>query len=548
MYDKTTFLSGLAMGLIGKGDPTSDMVVSGGGASGNMLYNGVELPDINKVWTDKTTYPYASIVYCTSDVFTNPQGYYLYFSDTPFFVWGTGTEYEYPVLSNNRGAVIAYTYMDSADNWSKWYEGLSSDYLLVFDTPTWTNADILYENRSFYFAASDPVPVEDTFTKGYLVGAELRAKRVIVEREPVEYLTFVSAEPFTLGVKNATKNWDGTLHYSTDAETWNEWGGASTIASAEQDGEQKIYMRGVGNSVITGNSGDCRWVLKGNNIQCTGNIETLLDWETVESGGCPEMAAYCYYGMFYDCTSLVTAPALPAATLSVYCYANMFRSCTSLVTAPTLPATTLADHCYRGMFYGCTSLATAPALPAATLSVYCYAYMFQSCTSLVTAPALPATTLADYCYYCTFQYCTGLATAPTLPATTLAAYCYVYMFRGCTGLVSTPALPATTLAESCCYGMFYDCTSLATLPKLLATELPSACYAYMFYRCVNIKLSETQTDVYRNVYTIIPDTGALSFFMNSVSYMFSGTGGTMQNAILSTDREDMIMYTSNTIV
>jgi hypothetical protein len=34
----------------------------------------------------------------------------------------------------------------------------------------------------------------------------------------------------------------------------------------------------------------------------------------------------------------------------------MFYGCTSLTTAPELPATTLANSCYRFMFYGCTSL------------------------------------------------------------------------------------------------------------------------------------------------------------------------------------------------
>jgi hypothetical protein len=34
----------------------------------------------------------------------------------------------------------------------------------------------------------------------------------------------------------------------------------------------------------------------------------------------------------------------------------MFRDCTSLTTAPTLPATTLADSCYSFMFGGCTKL------------------------------------------------------------------------------------------------------------------------------------------------------------------------------------------------
>ena len=56
------------------------------------------------------------------------------------------------------------------------------------------------------------------------------------------------------------------------------------------------------------------------------------------------------------CTSLTTAPNLPATTLASYCYQNMFRSCQSLKTAPELPTTTLAKYCYENMFYGCTSL------------------------------------------------------------------------------------------------------------------------------------------------------------------------------------------------
>ena len=60
--------------------------------------------------------------------------------------------------------------------------------------------------------------------------------------------------------------------------------------------------------------------------------------------------------MFKDCTSLVTAPVLPATTLAIGCYYSMFRGCTSLVTAPVLPATTLAIGCYMYMFWGCSSL------------------------------------------------------------------------------------------------------------------------------------------------------------------------------------------------
>jgi hypothetical protein len=34
----------------------------------------------------------------------------------------------------------------------------------------------------------------------------------------------------------------------------------------------------------------------------------------------------------------------------------MFIGCTSLVTAPNLPATTLVNNCYSNMFGGCSSL------------------------------------------------------------------------------------------------------------------------------------------------------------------------------------------------
>ena len=34
----------------------------------------------------------------------------------------------------------------------------------------------------------------------------------------------------------------------------------------------------------------------------------------------------------------------------------MFKDCTSLTTAPELPATTLVKYCYSNMFYGCSNL------------------------------------------------------------------------------------------------------------------------------------------------------------------------------------------------
>ena len=237
------------------------------------------------------------------------------------------------------------------------------------------------------------------------------------------YLTFSSPSSFTLKVNDATKHWDGTLEYSTDASAWSAWDGTTTLPSATNGSDNVLYLRGTGNTVITGNNINYKWVLTGSGIKCIGNIENLLDYATVKSGAHPTMASYCYYGMFQSCTSLTQAPALPATTLASYCYYDMFQNCTSLTQAPALPATTLEAYCYYYMFYKCTSLTQAPALPATTLASSCYYRMFYKCASLAQAPALPATTLVDNCYYHMFYKCTSLKLSATQTGEYTVAYC-----------------------------------------------------------------------------------------------------------------------------
>ena len=199
-----------------------------------------------------------------------------------------------------------------------------------------------------------------------------------------------------------------------------------------------------------------------------------------------KLSRSCYYFMFCNCTSLTTAPELPATTLTDYCYYAMFSGCTSLTNAPELPATTLAEGCYANMFDVCTSLTNAPELPATTLAKLCYSGMFHNCTSLVNAPELLATILAESCYSDMFLDCTSLITAPELPATTLVNNCYANMFEFCTSLVDAPELPAITLSTYCYEYMFSGCTSLTNAPELPATVLKYHCYDYMFNGCTNL--------------------------------------------------------------
>lgn len=136
-------------------------------------------------------------------------------------------------------------------------------------------------------------------------------------------LEFSSANPFSI---SAPKSWDNKLEY-TNGSGWKTWDG-SKINSGTTESKNVIYIRGVGNTKVTGLSGG--WTITGQEISCNGNIERLLNWEDVESGKHPKMASYCYRSMFYGCTSLTAAPSLPATTLEMRCYTAMFYGCTKI--------------------------------------------------------------------------------------------------------------------------------------------------------------------------------------------------------------------------
>ena len=140
----------------------------------------------------------------------------------------------------------------------------------------------------------------------------------------------------------------------------------------------------------------------------------------------------------------------------------MFSGCTSLTTAPALPATTLASNCYNSMFNGCTSLTTAPALPATTLAVRCYDSMFANCKSMTSIPTLPATNLVESCYYSMFIGCKNIEISttqsgeytqayrvPTFGEGTTATDALTYMFRNTGGtFTGTPDLNTTYYLHS----------------------------------------------------------------------------------------------------
>lgn len=126
-------------------------------------YNGVELPDINTVWTDevKAEYPYAILRHDPTDkvvlvVASTAFTYHLY----------DGNEW---VATNAASKWQTFILADSGQAFTKVYEGDSDNTLSVWsgdaeETIFWTNTDITHWTYSEgylpnYLSASDPVPV-----------------------------------------------------------------------------------------------------------------------------------------------------------------------------------------------------------------------------------------------------------------------------------------------------------------------------------------------------------------------------------------------------
>ena len=300
-----------------------------------------------------------------------------------------------------------------------------------------------------------------------------------------QYLTFEVVDGGNITITASNANVAKTIQYSTD--NGSTWTSLTTSTTAQELGGtlnvgDKVLVKGTNTTYGTNSNYNSFGGTAKVNVY--GNIMSLISGDSFENNK-TLTDSYTFKRLFYGYTNLLSADnlILSVTTLASGCYNGMFRGCTSLTTAPTLPATTLASNCYAGMFNGCTSLTTEPVLPATTLASSCYSYMFNSCTGLTTAPELPATTLASNCYDSMFSGCTNLTTAPELPAETLVKSCYYSMFEGCTKLVTAPTLPATTLADYCYEYMFNGCTKINYI-KAMFTTTPGIDYTSDWVRGV----------------------------------------------------------------
>ncbi len=198
---------------------------------------------------------------------------------------------------------------------------------------------------------------------------------VTPEPEPQkDYLCFTSTGDSTVAMtQNGTPNTSANkvIQYKLNDGQWQTWD-LSAVTLADGD---KMYLKSDDEIPMGEEWSICKQFVMTGSIAASGNIMSLLNFSTT----LPDNA---FVSLFKNCTSLTTAPELPATTLSVGCYSYMFSGCSSLTTAPALPATTLTDDCYVEMFNDCASLVQAPELPATTLTNRCYRQMFGFCSNL----------------------------------------------------------------------------------------------------------------------------------------------------------------------
>lgn len=409
----------------------------------------------------------------------------------------------------------------------EWLEGLSE---LSLQAP-----ESGFEVGQWYYIAALPATLSAGYTMTFMDAAGGKVAERVVEEpvtikrsvwgklteadyipEPItahKYLTISARELCEVALSQSEGN-APTLYYSYDTETWEPWDYSALAVSPNQP----LYLCGSNPDGLSRSEGQySRFYFSSNSMtgvsaQVSGDLMSLIDKDE-DLLSIP--SAYCFYRLFYNCSSLTGAPELPATELAPYCYKELFYGCSGLTQAPQeLPAETMSEGCYDGMFSGCSSLTAVPMLSAMELAPYCYRSVFEGCSSLTgEQEVLPAETLAEGCYQHMYKGCTALTMAPYLSATTLAPSCYYgmfegceavefvaevmepevlaescykEMFKGCIGLTYCPMLPALILEPSCYEGMFSGCVGLESAPELLAPTLKPSCYASMFSGCTGL--------------------------------------------------------------
>ena len=158
----------------------------------NYLYNGVELPDLNTVWTDKEAYPYATLFALQGTkkgkfalLLTSCPTKFVSYTENDILVNAIYSVKECNTISYNTDIPpVEFIYLKTS-----YYEdsallaGLYYSSTGTVKDVLWSNYNILNEDGSVYLAKTDPIPVggepldPTSLLMGYRVGEMIRGMR-----------------------------------------------------------------------------------------------------------------------------------------------------------------------------------------------------------------------------------------------------------------------------------------------------------------------------------------------------------------------------------
>lgn len=185
----------------------------------NYLYNGIELPDINTVWTDKETYPYAVIGTFDYGLIIPDYAGCLFSSlillSEPCIEQGDDLVANKPCLIKTYGLAAGKLATDFGHPENSWYFDSESEnvegFLVAFsaDVSIWSSFDILKEDGTVFLAASEPVPVGGADEKIFIKKSTLNS---------IAQSTMRKRGLTSIAVENISSEIDGITAEPTDEE------------------------------------------------------------------------------------------------------------------------------------------------------------------------------------------------------------------------------------------------------------------------------------------------------------------------------------------
>lgn len=141
--------------------------------------------------------------------------------------------------------------------------------------------------------------------------------------QEVNYLKFTALED-NIQIGLTKNNVSPDIMYSINNGDWTLWENDEIILLTKEN--DFVLLKGKNTTISETTKRYANFTFSGK-VKGSGNLMTLLDETGKET---TITTKYCFYKLFADCKSLLSAPDLTATTLAEGCYNSMFLNCEAL--------------------------------------------------------------------------------------------------------------------------------------------------------------------------------------------------------------------------